>query len=88
MKKAIKFTYLLALWVLGLCLFGMFYTYFNQYLSTTGFFGDWIDDTLWDKHQWGVRHYWYFWMCTLLFILSIIRCIIWCWHYWDLSNKI
>lgn len=32
--------------------------------------GDWGMDVEW---IWGGRHYWYYWMCVLLFILTLIN---------------
>lgn len=32
---------------------------------------DFIDD----GYDWGAMHFWFFWMCIFLFILSLINCI-------------
>ncbi len=29
-----------------------------------------------DGYDWGAMHYWFFWMCFFLFILSLINCIV------------
>jgi len=43
--------------------------YVTEYLVTT----DGEIDIYWN---WGARHYWYFWMMILLFILSVINVIV------------
>jgi len=40
MKKAVKFTYLLALYIVGLFTLAIFMTYFSEWIQATGFFGD------------------------------------------------
>lgn len=51
------------------------------------FFGDTVHvcDTGWHSHgffgidksyEWGARHYWYFWMMVLLFLLSLVNVIV------------
>lgn len=37
-------------------------------------------------NEWGARHYWYYWLCVILFILSVIRIAIWAIYYWE-ENK-
>ena len=39
------------------------------------FFGDTLSNSIFGdpEWKWGVRHYWYFWMMCLLFILSAIN---------------
>jgi hypothetical protein len=62
----------------------MILTFLGDYLQSSSFFGDTLLkfplDTEFniDKwHLWGARHYWYFWMCIVAFILGVIRTIIW-----------
>jgi hypothetical protein len=70
----------IAIQIIALCVVGMLWTLITPELRT--FFGDtpftkttsnWRDpvDSEWN---WGARHYWYFWMMFLLFILSAINC--------------
>lgn len=87
MRKPVKFTYILSLWVIGLFTLGMFMTFFNEWLQNTGFFGDVLLKTVRNTsndvvtidvmHDWGARHYWYWWMCVMLFILSVVRIFVW-----------
>ena len=28
-----------------------------------------------EEYDWGARHYWWFWMCILLFILSLVNVV-------------
>jgi hypothetical protein len=37
-----------------------------------------------DGYEWSAMHYWFFWMCFFLFILSLINCI---WSIINLINK-
>jgi hypothetical protein len=89
MKKATKFTLYLSVWIIVLCSVGMLMTFVNDYIQSIGFFGDikratkdeWcILDPMYD---WGARHYWYFWMCFLLFAVSLLRVILWIINYWE-----
>lgn len=99
MNKATKFTFHLALYIVIVFSIAMSVSYLVEYLQSCGFFGDYpfkhhmegygevtstglVDDQM----VWGARHYWFFWMCVLLFILSIIRMIIWVVKYWDLDK--
>jgi hypothetical protein len=99
MKKATNFTFYLALWIVLLFCTGMFMTFVNDALQASGFFGDkpfvyspeykymlgdGCIDTTW---TWGARHYWYHLMCVCLFILSIVRIVIWSNWYWSDKNK-
>ncbi len=34
-------------------------------------------------YRWGDRHYWYYWMCIFLFIISLARIVIWGYYYWE-----
>lgn len=95
MKRAIKFTYLLATWITALFLFSMFATYFNDWIQSTGFFGDtprnpdevrYAASNIDVNHNWGSRHYWYFFLCIILWALSAIRIAIWGFWYWDEQN--
>jgi hypothetical protein len=63
---------------------GILFSYFPDYLRK--FFNDiYIPEGLKDyqvrspidmHYIWGIRHYWYFWMCVFLFILSVINLIL------------
>jgi hypothetical protein len=88
MKKAMIYTWKLSLWIFSLFTIMMLISYFNNYLQTSGFFGDTYlgpnhkcegGDCDWD---WGARHYWYLWMGVFLFIIQIIRIFIWSGNYW------
>lgn len=99
MKKAAKFTIYLGLYIVALFSIGIVFTFINDALQNSGFFGDVLFkpyESRWEgwitkcgimdvKYEWGARHYWYFWMCILLFILSVIRIIIWAGWYWNIS---
>jgi hypothetical protein len=90
MKKATKFTIYLAMWIVLIFGIGIVMTFVNDAIQLTGFFGDTpctekfggcgIIDS---EHSWGARHYWYFWGCVLLFMLTVARCVLWCVYYWD-----
>lgn len=89
MKKNIKFTYILAGMIIVLCGSGMLMTYVNDAIQISGFFNDRIypsgtilNDCIDINHSWGPRHYWYFWMCILLFIVMVIRCVLISVNYW------
>jgi len=97
MKKATKFTIYLGLYIVALFSIGICFTFINDALQASGFFGDTLfkpytgnygqfikyHGIIDQKYEWGPRHYWYFWMCILLFILSALRIVIWCVWYWD-----
>lgn len=90
MKKAARFTIYLGLWIVALCTIGMVFTFINDQIQASGFFGDTLLTKPHDSafgmdewHEWGARHYWYFWMCFLLFALSVARIVMWCNWYWD-----
>jgi H+/Cl- antiporter ClcA len=98
MFRAVKFTYLLALYITFLFCGGMMLTFFNDWLQSTGFFGDelckhkhiggyGVVGAIDDEYHWGARHYWYWWLCFILFILSCIRIFIWAVYYWEPENK-
>ena len=76
MKRIIKFTTGLSLQILLLGLIGFFGTFFSEYISSVGGFGDSADEL-------GARHYWYNWTVTLLFLIQIARILIWTSCYWD-----
>lgn len=84
-----KYLTVLSLWIICLFTFAMFATFFSEYLQTSGFFGDTMRSALDsvsnidDAHSWGARHYWYFWMCILLFLISLIRIFTWSIKYWE-----
>lgn len=90
MKRSTRFTLFLGMYIIILCSAAMAFTYFSEWLSLTGFFGDtarrctgcFVDDA----HEWGARHYWYFWMCFCLAVLSLARIFIWVAWYWNEDN--
>lgn len=56
-------------------------TFLSDYLIKNNFFGD--TSTTHDYgyglrtcYEWGVRHYWYNWIVSILFILQVIRTIV------------
>jgi hypothetical protein len=91
MKKAAKFTLLLALWLTLLFIVGMMMTFVTEIIQQSGFFGDIKSPDTYgcmDKdYIWGARHYWYFWLCFILFLISLVRIIIWIDWYWSNSDK-
>lgn len=93
MKKAITFWAWLTLQIAILMIVGMMMTYVNDALQKSGFFGDThlsvksSDDNIDSWYTWGNRHYWYFWLMIILFILSLIRIGIWIQWFWDGNNK-
>lgn len=77
---------LLALPVVALAIGLMAVSFLTDYLQASGFFNDvYISDPVVptdfptpDIHyNWGYRHYVYFWMGIVLFIISAARIIIW-----------
>lgn len=94
-RRRMKFIMWLAVQIIILFTIGMFFTYLSQLLQSTGFFGDisgigighseFNVDT---DHVWGVRHYWFYWMSLLLFILSIVRIAMWGEWYWSDENPL
>lgn len=92
MKKALRFTVWLGVYLIALFTFGMFSTFLNERIQASGFFGDTANIPLAyigidPGHTWGARHYWYFWLCVLLFILMLVRIIIWSYFYWEEKPK-
>lgn len=93
MKKELVYITYLYFWIIGLFGTAMLMTYVSEYLQTSGFFGDIIlktplnHDCFDCNHEWGARHFWYAWMCFFLFILSIIRIIIWSFAYFEDTKK-
>lgn len=92
MKKASTFTILLAIWIILIFGMGIGMTFVNDAIQETGFFGDTLCTSKFGacgmvdtNHEWGTRHYWYFWGCLLLFLLTVARCIMWSAYYWDKS---
>lgn len=59
----------------------MFFTFFSEWISSTGFFGDVKCPeyrgcgVIGSDMSWGIRHYLYFWMCFFLFIANTARAI-------------
>lgn len=65
----------IAIRILILGLVGGVGYYYSEMLH--GFFGDKYDCGSWGCYwQWGGIHYWYSWTVSLLFILSLLNCII------------
>ena len=91
MKKAMRFTIWLGLFIVILFSVGMMMTYVNDAIQETGFFGDvkrikstpFAEDFIDNEYEWGARHYWYFWMCVLLWVLGVVRVVIWANYYWE-----
>lgn len=85
------FTVYLALWTVLVCTIGMLMTFVNDAIQQSGFFQDKklsypLTVTAFGQdvyHEWGARHYWYAWMCVALFIIMIVRIVMWANHYWD-----
>ena len=79
MKKEVYFG--IAIRIIILFSVAILMTYVPEHLH--GFFGDTIDPTdvrgrpgfIHDGWDWGSRHYWFWWMMCLLFILSLINVI-------------
>lgn len=79
----LKFFTKLSLQVVILFGIAIVYSYLTNFLQVSGFFGDTpipLDkqretriDEAWD---WGIRHYLFFWMSVLLFIIQFIRVIV------------
>jgi len=98
MKKNMKYIYLLSLQIFVIFTFAMIATYFSEFLSSINFFGDHPCNQKYgcgsgpfsgdENIAWGSRHYWYAWMCFLLFTCSLVRSIIWSVNYWveELNN--
>lgn len=98
MTRSAKFIMILDTNVIVLFVTVMMMTFFSDYLQSSGFFGDrtfvyretggWspsCDGQFDTTMTWGARHYWYSWMCAILFLLSILRIIMWADEYW--TNK-
>ena len=71
----------IAIRIIILVAIGMLITYVNPHLRE--FFGDTLRDRaehmdfgIDPMYDWNARHYWYFWGMFMLFILSLINCII------------
>lgn len=73
MKRKVFYTIAIRILILGII--GSLMSFIPEHLR--GYFGDvqlpqpksFGIDSGWD---WGVRHYWYFWTMTILFILTIV----------------
>lgn len=96
MKKGLKFWWMLTGQIVLLFVGGMLMTFVNDYLQSTGFFGDTLRTTkvrdpmglnIDTAYDWGQRHYWYFWMMVVVFILSAIRIYMWAEWFWSDKNK-
>ncbi len=88
MKKALLFTTQLAGWFILLFSVAITLTFLSEYLSASGFFGDYVFEgkystgEVYTKEEWGIRHYWYNAMGIILFIISLARIGIWAIWYW------
>jgi hypothetical protein len=91
MKKISKFLLYLAGNILILFTAGMLMTFVNDAIQHSGFFGDVLrtapldryhEEFIKDGYDWGARHYWYFWMCVAMFIIGVIRVVLWVDYYW------
>jgi len=81
MKGLIKVFIFGSLQIVSVFVVPMFFTFFSEWISTTGFFGDAkcpdsrgcgaFDEGM----SWGIRHHLYFWMCVVLFCANIMRAI-------------
>jgi hypothetical protein len=86
MKKSITFLFWLGIQIIILFGLAFCFTWVNEYLAKTGIFGDKPapnNDFRHDGIEWGMRHIYYFWCCLILWLLSLIRIIIWFEWYWD-----
>jgi len=85
----------LGIYIIVLFSIGFSFTYLNDYLQESGIFGDkacgdnpFCGGGLADReHEWGSRHYWYYWTCAALFIISLIRIVIWANEFWDKKEE-
>lgn len=81
--QVLKFFTKLSLQVAILFFVAIMYSYLTCFLQTSGFFGDTpipLDkqnihdiDEAWN---WGTRHYLFYWMSILLFIIQFVRVIV------------
>lgn len=65
--------------IIIVCLVGMFWTFVTPELRD--FLGDRPCPKAYcglydDGYEWGVRHYWFFWMMCLIFIVSVFSSLI------------
>ena len=66
--------------VIALFSIGMFMAFINPYLHN--FLGDVYigvndnSEVIRDGYKWGAVHYWFFWMCFFVFILSLINFVV------------
>jgi len=94
MKKHLSFWWRLTAQITIVFFIGMMMTFVNDLIQCTGFFGDILlsrpkeNDFMVDEmHEWGARHYWYFWLMVILFILSLVRIVLWINWFWSKENK-
>lgn len=77
----LKFFTKLSLQVVILFGIAIIYSFLTEYLQSSGFFGDIPADNP-EEHgidvgwNWGARHYLFFWMSTLLFVIQFVRIIV------------
>ena len=81
------FIFYLALQIILLFGLAFVFTWVNEIVAKTGIFGDTYtgkinDSAIKDGIDWGARHYYYFWCCVILWIVSLIRIIMWADWYW------
>lgn len=89
-----RFIILLSLYISILFLVPMLMTWVNTAIPNS-FWGDVympagvnsIQNGINPDWDWGARHYWYFWLCIFLWLLSLVRIIIWVDWYWSYNNK-
>jgi len=80
--KYLKLFAIIGLQIISVFIIPMFFTFFSEWLNSTGFFNDSpcemgtrcgvIDRSV----EWGIRHHLYFWMCFFLFCLNLVRAIV------------
>lgn len=96
MKKATIFTFKLAGFIIAIFSIAIVMTFINDAIQASGFFADiklikpqgpseGVGIDIW--HEWGTRHYYYAWMCFLLFCISIVRIIMWVVYFWTDKSK-
>lgn len=103
MKRELKYITQLGLYITALFVAGMLMTFVNDWIQASGFFGDtkfiphpsaWNKDyiitedgAIDTEYVWGARHYWYFWLCFILFMLSLVRIAVWSYGYWNTEKQ-
>ena len=88
--KTIRFFRLLVLRVLILAALAMAWSYLTEFITTTtGFFGDVLEDRGYGYSRliWGWRHYVWNVMGGVLVIISLVRIGVWGDWYWTQVNR-